>query len=175
MSNLSREDKHAQWRKEHEEYRARKRAMGEYLLERYPTFFPDGAARMEHDAGWRALMDELARRCLEIDPGAGFVSSKEKFGGLRLHVAGSGCREVVDEIEMRSEWVCERCGAPGICEEYSFLVATRCAEHGLALALDRDDEVRIAEWEKRKLQALLDSASPGNDDADDGECLGLAL
>lgn len=173
MNHQGREEMRARWRVEREEYRARKRGMGEYLRGKYPTFFPGGSAQMEHDAGWRGLMEELARRCLEIDPGAVFRWSKEKFGGLRVHVAGSGCGGIVDEVEIRSENTCERCGAPGICDEYGGLVATRCAEHGLELAIDRDEPAMIAAWERRKLGALLDETPCGDDD--DGEYSGLAL
>lgn len=161
----------------HESDRARGEKMANDLRAEYPQFFRIHPS-MDHDAGWAGLLDELARRCLEADPESHFAWSKQKYGGLRVDIIGHGSGKlgaIIDDIESRSESICEQCGEPGILDDYAGFDATRCAEHGLELAIGRKDAAMVAVWERRKLLAVATGAGNHDGDREDDQPLSVGF
>lgn len=75
--------------------------------------------------GWAALLDQLHRDLLALDPGYRIESFAVKFGGLRITVAdrfeggefdgefADRATALTDAVETASENTCDECGAPG--------------------------------------------------------------
>ncbi len=62
-------------------------------------------------------VEERAKRLLDQEEEYFFevVQVKEKFAGLRFYSSGGNNKisELIDEAELKSEGICEGCGAPG--------------------------------------------------------------
>lgn len=78
------------------------------------------------NSGWHAILDSMLARMKEAGFKGEIDDIKQKFGGLRVSVAGwkpdateedeailAKCHEIVRETEANSFNVCEVCGAPG--------------------------------------------------------------
>jgi hypothetical protein len=71
--------------------------------------------------GWRAVLEEMHLRLTALDRAYRLAQVKEKFGVLRVYLAGQGHDPttrsalvgVIAEYEERSSQVCQQCGAPG--------------------------------------------------------------
>lgn len=72
--------------------------------------FPLERAQRCVGKGWAGLVEEAYGVLLD---GACVTQVKEKFGGLRFYYHDVVDHPEIDEIEERSESVCETCGAPG--------------------------------------------------------------
>jgi len=72
--------------------------------------------------GWADLLDEL--KGFQFD----WISVKEKYGALRIQLYGADTAawDKAEELEGRSERVCENCGAPGEIFEESNWFFCRC-------------------------------------------------
>ncbi len=83
------------------------------MADKYPTALADVECHAECGEGWSKLIEP----CLAlIEAEGGHVAQiKEKFGGLRLYVAG--CSDETQAAIYRAQddsfRVCEDCGAPG--------------------------------------------------------------
>ena len=69
--------------------------------------------------GWKDLVNRADAGLATIVPDYTILQIKEKFGGLRYYVSGitadmqSKVREVLDEYERMSFYICEVCGEQG--------------------------------------------------------------
>ena len=63
--------------------------------------------------GWYHLVDEGTRRLKAA--GAKEISYKEKYGSLTFECfpCDSEAQDIIENIETRSEVICEECGKPG--------------------------------------------------------------
>lgn len=119
--------------------------LDELLCQRYPSIFADRHASMQTTCmcwgfccgdGWFALIDELCARLQHMtdhegEPQIVAVQVKEKFGTLRFYVrsATEAQFKLIDEVEERSFFICEVCGAPGELLDESSWYQVRCPEH----------------------------------------------
>lgn len=90
-------------------------------------------AKRSVGAGWSGLIDELFAFRDAHCPKARFVQVKEKFGALVAYIEGprecfDRLSDFVDEVERRSEKICERCGSPGVLREGGW-IRTLCDAH----------------------------------------------
>jgi len=114
------------------------------LVKKYPKLFQDYHGDMrqtcmawgcEHGDGWYNLLDKLCEKLSKFDE-ITFAQIKEKFGLLSVYV--HGCTEenfdevhnIIEEIELESEKVCENCGQPGELRKGSWLytLCDKCFE-----------------------------------------------
>jgi hypothetical protein len=90
------------------------------LVNKYPTLYQEyfKSARescmgrgFEIFDGWFDLVDEMSKKIVEVDPEAVALQVKEKFGLLRVYIAGNEeAWNVVAEYEDKSAFICEMCG-----------------------------------------------------------------
>ena len=68
---------------------------------------------VEHNKGWRHIVEPLIKRCNE--EGVTILQIKEKFGTLRFYVQGASDElyEAIEAAERESEVTCEKCGTEG--------------------------------------------------------------
>ena len=78
--------------------------------------------------GWHSLVDEGIRR-LEA-AGAKEISYKERCGSLTFGCCpcNSVAQDIIENIETRSEVICEECGKPGSQVEVRGWIKTLCQE-----------------------------------------------
>ena len=65
--------------------------------------------------GWYGLMEELCERLSALEEDIQFSQIKEKWGQLRVYIAGGSeaAYDIIDEIEDESGEICENCGDKG--------------------------------------------------------------
>lgn len=66
--------------------------------------------------GWSPLITDLFRELKTLGWEGRLLDIKEKYGGLRLYIAGATTREMEDRIELAEQLsftVCEECGNDG--------------------------------------------------------------
>lgn len=95
-----------------------------------------------HGDGWFNLMLEASIELEKFDVQA--VQVKEKFGTLRLYLAGPDCRDervdaIVRRAEARSAVECEDCGAAGERRGGGY-IQTLCDAHYTPEPEDEDDD-----------------------------------
>lgn len=116
------------------------------LIAAHPLLFRGAPPRVASDLpeGWYALADELCsgienflgpQRCggLEVE------QIKEKFAGLRFHIALAcaepappemgAIRDLITQAAKASKATCQACGAPGRPAEHRGWLATLCEQH----------------------------------------------
>ena len=78
--------------------------------------------------GWHSLVDEGTRRLKSA--GAKEISYKEKYGSLTFECfpCDSEAQDIIENIETRSEVICEECGKPGSQVEVRGWLKTLCQE-----------------------------------------------
>lgn len=82
--------------------------------------------------GWKPLIREL---WTHKPDGIRVNTVKEKFGGLRVYfdadvgVDYNKFEDAVDEVEEKSQFVCEECGKPGTIEPMNMWYKCLCEEH----------------------------------------------
>jgi hypothetical protein len=89
----------------------------------FPNLFRDAElAEMGVGEGWTELLwdlcasiETMAARGAEAGVPFRISQVKEKFGGLRFYVKGTTVEAwtLIHEAEIKSEGICEACGAPG--------------------------------------------------------------
>lgn len=117
------------------------------LTQRYPlaladmrTDAPEAAWWFECAEGWRPIILELLERLeaeIAAQPAAErdafrVVQVKEKFGTLRVYLAGQGTERMeaaIHSAEQASSKTCEVCGAPGELRSRNRWMLTRCQKH----------------------------------------------
>lgn len=119
---------------QHNEFQERKQ---KEFYDKYPLCFPKGEPYCGFYCGygWWPVLDRLCAditKVLESTPDSEFAVAqiKEKFGGLRFYVDGTGnSREVIYTLINKAEkecWdICEDCGGPGKRQTGGW-VKTRC-------------------------------------------------
>jgi hypothetical protein len=83
------------------------------------------------DEGWASLINEAYDE-FEKDDTVFVDTVKEKFGGLRIYIDGGKdpdhLEKLIDQLEQRSFHICEKCGAPGVLRNRSWM-KTWCDKH----------------------------------------------
>lgn len=93
--------------------------------------------------GWQPLFDQLLADLERIDSSLAIQQTKEKFGELRVYLAGyvPGAHDLIDTARRRSRAACQRCGCPGVLRVRDGLYATLCDEHGQGFAIARQEPI----------------------------------
>ena len=95
---------------------------------------------IECHSGWQFIIERMlmelevaiAGRPPECRPDLRIVQMKEKFGGLRVYLAGDATPEMdraIEDAVARSTTTCDVCAAPGRLAERQGWWATRCESH----------------------------------------------
>jgi hypothetical protein len=90
-------------------------------------------AVIECGPGWHPIVAELDRQIAAADPAARYCQIKEKFGGLRVYLAGAETQTVealIRAAEAQAARTCEACGEPGTLRGDRSYIQTLCDRHG---------------------------------------------
>jgi hypothetical protein len=114
-----------------------KQELEDQLYEKFDFFMNNGnPIKIRCEDGWFDLIYNMCEKIQEIvdekyyEFDFKFLQIREKFGGLRADIWEylPGISEVIDEIEMQSETICERCGKPGKLKEGRAWYKTLCED-----------------------------------------------
>ena len=98
-------------------------------------------------AGWANLIEEAIAILDRELPGWKLTQLKQKLGGLRIYYVPADedadgashrlhVRDAIGEIEARSYYICDVCGANAVVTTTKYLRRTRCREHQRAKDVD---------------------------------------
>lgn len=103
----------------------------ERLARRYPRVF--GSMGPSTGPGWSWLWEAGAQSVKDAGIPRAFrtTDAKEKYGGIRWYVEGDTSTvvdDIVDAVEVLSDFICEDCGAPGLTRKGGW-IRTLCECH----------------------------------------------
>jgi len=106
------------------------------LIRDFPQLFKDAGASpydscmafgCECSDGWYDLIYQACKDITAVDPEAYLLQVKEKFGGLRLYIAGNeAAQDLASAAEERSYEICEQCGSKEDVTSEGSWVTTLC-------------------------------------------------
>ncbi len=103
----------------------------ESILKAFPTVYDHpGMFDFSPPEGWLTMIYELSSELAES--GVKLCQVKSKFGSLRAYVhgeSGSGIYKLIQEYELKSMKICEKCGEPGTQVSARGWVRTACEQH----------------------------------------------
>jgi hypothetical protein len=115
------------------------------LLELHPELLR-AVGYPETSVGWADILAELfevmEREIAALPPEERErvhpLQIKEKFGGLRVYMAGTteGIQKAIKAAEYKAERTCETCGKPGMARPGGWVV-TLCDEHAAMTLMER--------------------------------------
>jgi hypothetical protein len=80
--------------------------------------------------GWFQLIYDLSEKLTKLNQGIEAAQVKEKFGGLRFYInsGNDNAYDLINEAEMKSYSVCERCGELGISRwlNWQYTLCNKC-------------------------------------------------